>query len=100
MSSENELGGAGTPLLTPPLPQVPRRHPVRNVLLGVIVLVWLRVWWRYYRSVRKSNFSPGDCLLSAAGLPVFLWLLWNSWFRRHVVREVSWKGRTYNFRGR
>jgi hypothetical protein len=41
MSSENELGAAGTPLLTPPPPQVPRRHPVRNVVLtvlGVIVL--------------------------------------------------------------
>ena len=41
MSSENELGAAGTPLLTQPPPQVPRRHPVRNVVLtvlGVIVL--------------------------------------------------------------
>jgi glycosyltransferase involved in cell wall biosynthesis len=83
----------GLPLLAWYLPAPP-------LWKGVFVLIWLRVWWRYYRSVRKSNFPPGDCLLSVLGLPVFLWLLWNSWFRRHVVREVSWKGRSYNFRGR
>jgi glycosyltransferase involved in cell wall biosynthesis len=62
-----------------------------------IALLWLRVVWRHYRLARRSNFPPGDCLLSILGLPVFVWLLWNSWFRRHVVGEVSWKGRSYKF---
>jgi len=67
---------------------------------GAVLLIWLRSLWRYYRSVQRSNFPVGDCLLSIAGLPIFLWLLWYSWFRRHVVREVNWKGRSYNFRNR
>jgi hypothetical protein len=64
----------------------------------ILVLVWLRVLWRHYRLARRSNFPPADCLISIAGLPVFLWLLGNSWFRRNVLREVSWKGRKYKFR--
>jgi hypothetical protein len=62
-----------------------------------IVLLWLRVLWRHYRLARRSNFPAGDCLASVVGLPVFVWLLWNSWFRRNVLREVSWKGRKYKF---
>lgn len=62
-----------------------------------IVLLWLRILWRHYRLARRSNFPPGDCVLSILGLPIFIWLLWNSWFRRHVIREVSWKGRNYKF---
>jgi Glycosyl transferase family 21 len=62
-----------------------------------IALLWLRVVWRQYRLARRSNFSAADCLLSVAGLPIFIWMLWNSWFRRNVIRQVSWKGRSYKF---
>lgn len=64
-----------------------------------LVLLWLRVLWRFFRFTAKSNFPAGDQLLSAFGLPVYCWLLWNSWFRRNVIREVSWKGRSYKFKG-
>jgi len=65
---------------------------------AAILLLWLRVIWRQFRLARRSNFSAADCLLSIAGLPLFIWMLWNSWFRRNVVRQVSWKGRSYKFR--
>jgi glycosyltransferase involved in cell wall biosynthesis len=77
--------------------------PVLAVALPVqlwkvaIVLLWLRVVWRHFRMASRSNFPAGDCLLSVLGLPLFVWLLWNSWFRRNVAREVSWKGRSYKF---
>jgi glycosyltransferase involved in cell wall biosynthesis len=63
-----------------------------------ILLLWGRQIWRYFRQVARSNFSAGDCLLSVLGLPLYIWLLWNSWLRRHVFRAVSWKGRNYSFR--
>jgi glycosyltransferase involved in cell wall biosynthesis len=61
----------------------------------VILLVWLRTLWRFYRRVAKSNFPLGDCLLSAFGLPLFVWLLWKSWFDHTVTKRVVWKGREY-----
>ena len=61
----------------------------------VILLIWLRTLWRFYRRVAKSNFPLGDCLLSVFGLPVFVWLLWKSWFDHTVARRVVWKGREY-----
>lgn len=61
----------------------------------VILLIWLRTLWRFYRRVAKSNFSLGDCLLSVFGLPLFVWLLWKSWFDHTVTKRVVWKGREY-----
>jgi glycosyltransferase involved in cell wall biosynthesis len=72
---------------------VPR--PLQKALL---ILVLLRVLWRYGRNIARSNFPLGDCLLSIIGMPLYIWLLWNSWLRRHVFRAVSWKGRNYSFR--
>jgi glycosyltransferase involved in cell wall biosynthesis len=78
------------------LPLLALRLPV-PLWRFALVLLWLRVLWRHYRLARRSNFSSADCFLSVLGLPVFVWLLWNSWFRRNVIREVSWKGRKYKF---
>ena len=61
----------------------------------VISLIWLRTLWRFYRRVAKSNFPLGDCLLSVFGLPLFVWLLWKSWFDHTVTKRVVWKGREY-----
>lgn len=66
----------------------------------VILLVWLRTLWRFYRRVMKSNFPFGDCLLSVFGLPLFVWLLWKSWFDHAVTKRVVWKGREYAGDGR
>ena len=40
-----------------------------------LAVVWLRVLWRYYSRVAKSNFSPADCALSVFALPLFCLLL-------------------------
>jgi glycosyltransferase involved in cell wall biosynthesis len=61
----------------------------------LLALVWLRNLWRYYARVAKSNFPAVDCALSPLGLPVFAWLLYQSWFQNRVLHRVSWKGRTY-----
>jgi glycosyltransferase involved in cell wall biosynthesis len=66
----------------------------------VILLIWLRTLWRFYRRVAKSNFPFGDCLLSVFGLPLFVWLLWKSWFDHTVTKRVVWKGREYAGGGR
>jgi glycosyltransferase involved in cell wall biosynthesis len=69
--------------------------PLQKLLL---LLVLVRVLWRYGRNIARSHFPLGDCVLSVFGLPLYIWLLWNSWLRRHVLRAVSWKGRNYSFR--
>ena len=61
----------------------------------LILLIWLRTLWRFYRRVMRSNFPLGDCLLSVFGLPLFIWLLWRSWFDHNVTKRVIWKGREY-----
>jgi glycosyltransferase involved in cell wall biosynthesis len=61
----------------------------------LILLIWLRTLWRFYRRVMRSNFPLGDCLLSVFGLPLFIWLLWRSWFDHNVTKRVVWKGREY-----
>lgn len=61
----------------------------------VILLIWVRTLWRFYRRVAKSNFPFADCLVSVFGLPLFVWLLWRSWFDHTVTKRVVWKGREY-----
>lgn len=61
----------------------------------VIALLWVRTLFRFYRRVAKSNFPFADCLISPLGLPLFVWLLYKSWFQHHVLKRVSWKGRSY-----
>ena len=61
-----------------------------------LALVWLRVLWRFYARVAKSNFSPLDCALSVWALPLFCALLTVSWWQHTVRNQVSWKGRAYS----
>jgi glycosyltransferase involved in cell wall biosynthesis len=61
----------------------------------VMALLWIRTLFRFYARVAKSNFSLADCALSPLGLPLFVVLLYRSWFQNKILKQVSWKGRTY-----
>jgi glycosyltransferase involved in cell wall biosynthesis len=61
----------------------------------VLALLWLRTLFRFYRRVAKSNFPFFDCAISPLGLPLFVVLLYRSWFQHRILKRVSWKGREY-----
>ena len=61
----------------------------------VLMLLWARTLFRFYARVAKSNFPFVDCAISPLGLPLFIGLLYRSWFKHRVLRQISWKGRTY-----
>jgi glycosyltransferase involved in cell wall biosynthesis len=60
-----------------------------------LALLWARTLFRFYGRVAKSNFPFADCAISPLGLPLFVVLLYRSWFKHRVLKQVSWKGRTY-----
>jgi hypothetical protein len=71
-------------------------HSVAWLSAGwILALLWLRTLVRFYSRVAKSNFPFIDCLISPLGLPLFVVLLYSSWFQHRVLKRVSWKGRTY-----
>jgi len=61
----------------------------------VMALLWVRTVVRFYARVAKSNFPFADCALAPLGLPLFVVLLYRSWFQHRVLKRVSWKGRSY-----
>jgi GT2 family glycosyltransferase len=61
----------------------------------VLALLWLRTLFRFYARVAKSNFPFLDCALAPLGLPLFVALLYRSWFQHRILKRVSWKGRSY-----
>jgi glycosyltransferase involved in cell wall biosynthesis len=61
----------------------------------VLALVWVRTLFRFYARVAKSNFPLADCALAPLGLPLFVTLLYRSWFQHRILKRVSWKGRSY-----
>lgn len=61
----------------------------------VLALLWVRTLVRFYARVVKSNFPFADCAVAPLGLPLFIVLLYRSWFQHRVLKQVSWKGRTY-----
>ena len=61
----------------------------------LLMLVWLRNLWRFYARVAKSNFPAMECAISPLALPLFVVLLYSSWFQNKVQHRVGWKGRTY-----
>jgi len=75
--------------------------PVAMVLLpltyqkGAAGLLFLRVLFRYYNRVARSNFPLVDLGLSVLALPMFAVLLVRSWQRVKVLKQVEWKGREY-----
>jgi glycosyltransferase involved in cell wall biosynthesis len=77
----------------------PARFGVRSLQwLGagwVLAILWIRTLVRFYARVAKSNFGLVDCAISPLGLPLFIALLYRSWFQHRVLKQVSWKGRSY-----
>lgn len=61
----------------------------------IFALLWARTLFRFYGRVAKSNFPFADCLIAPLGLPLFVALLYKSWFQHRVLKRVSWKGRSY-----
>jgi hypothetical protein len=61
----------------------------------VLALLWVRNLFRFYSRVAKSNFPFFDCAISPLGLPLFVVLLYRSWFQHKILKRVSWKGRSY-----
>jgi len=62
----------------------------------VLALLWVRTVFRFYARVAKSNFPFVDCALAPLGLPLFVVLLYRSWFQHRILKQVSWKGREYS----
>jgi Glycosyltransferases, probably involved in cell wall biogenesis len=61
----------------------------------LFVLLWVRTLFRFYARAAKSNFPLVDCALSPLGLPLYVVLLYRSWFQHRILKQVSWKGRSY-----
>jgi glycosyltransferase involved in cell wall biosynthesis len=61
-----------------------------------LALLWLKVLWRFYARVAKSNFSALDCAISVLAVPLFCLLLLTSWWQHTVRNQVAWKGRAYS----
>jgi glycosyltransferase involved in cell wall biosynthesis len=61
----------------------------------VLALLWARTLFRFYARVAKSNLPIVDCALTPLGLPLFVALLYRSWFQHRILKRVSWKGREY-----
>jgi glycosyltransferase involved in cell wall biosynthesis len=61
----------------------------------ILALLWVRTLIRFYARVAKSNFPFFDCLIAPLGLPLFVTLLYRSWFQHRILKRVSWKGRSY-----
>ena len=61
----------------------------------LIVLLWVRNLFRFYGRVAKSNFPFFDCAITPLGLPLFVMLLYSSWYQHRILKRVSWKGREY-----
>jgi hypothetical protein len=71
-------------------------HSVQWLGAGwVLALLWVRTVIRFYSRVAKSNFAFVDCAISPIGLPLFVVLLYRSWFQHRILKQVSWKGREY-----
>jgi glycosyltransferase involved in cell wall biosynthesis len=61
----------------------------------ILAILWLRTLVRFYARVAKSNFPAVDCVLAPLGLPLFVVLLYRSWFQHKILKQVTWKGRSY-----
>lgn len=61
----------------------------------ILALLWIRTLVRFYSRVAKSNFPFADCAITPLGLPLFVVLLYRSWFQHRILKRVSWKGREY-----
>lgn len=63
---------------------------------GLLMLVWARTLWRFYRRVARSNFPAADVAMSITGVPLFVYMLLQSAWQHRPGGKVSWKGRSYD----
>ena len=49
--------------------------------------------FRFYARVAKSNFPFVDCAISPLGLPLFVALLYRSWFKHEVSEAGKLEGK-------
>ena len=71
-------------------------HSLQWLAAGwVLAILWVRNLFRFYGRVAKSNFPFVDCAVAPLGLPLFIVLLYRSWFQHKILKRVSWKGRSY-----
>ena len=83
-------------LLIVGLPVLAGVYPFLTTLQKTLLwIVWLRVLWRFYARVAKSNFPPLECAISFLGLPLLIFLLIRSTIQVKLHKAVEWKGRTY-----
>jgi len=61
----------------------------------ILALLWVRTVVRFYARVAKSTFPFTDCAITPLGLPLFVVLLYRSWFQHRILKRVNWKGREY-----
>lgn len=61
--------------------------------MAALTVVWIRALWGFYRRVAKSNFPFRDYVGAPLGIPLYAAMLWRSWFRHAVLKQVVWKGR-------
>jgi glycosyltransferase involved in cell wall biosynthesis len=65
-------------------------------------VIWaVGLWWAWrvrvhYANVAKAHFPVADTLLSPLALPLYSWLLLDSWMQKHLRRKLQWKGRQYS----
>jgi glycosyltransferase involved in cell wall biosynthesis len=79
--------------------------PLLGIYLYLIVVrtpvIWaVGLWWAWrvrvhYANTAKAHFPVADVLLSPLALPLYAWLLIDSWMQQHVRHSVTWKGREY-----
>lgn len=78
------------------IPVVSLVYPFLTTLQRTLLwVVWVRVLWRFYARIAKSNFPATDCALSVLGIPLFAYLLIRSTLEVKLHHAVAWKGRTY-----
>jgi glycosyltransferase involved in cell wall biosynthesis len=71
------------------------------LIVARVPVIWaVGLWWAWrlrvhYSRVSKANFSLADTLLSPLALPLFSWLLLDSWIQKNLYKQVTWKGRSY-----
>jgi len=64
-------------------------------------VIWaVGLWWAWrvrihYANAAKAHFPVADVLLSPLALPLYSWLLIDSWMQKHIRHRVTWKGREY-----
>jgi glycosyltransferase involved in cell wall biosynthesis len=79
--------------------------PVLVIYLYLIVartpvIVAAGLWWAWrggvhYSNTAKSHFPAVDVFLSPLALPLYSWLLIDSWMQQNVRHKATWKGREY-----